>query len=77
MIQVIYQYIEYRVRIEGKDAGKFEILVGLMQGDSNSTHIFTIIFSMIVEITLQRLEQTGMRLRVRSDKDFFKVCQSR
>ena len=58
MIQVIYQSIECRVRIEGKDSDPFEILVGLLQGDSNSTLIFTIIFSMIVEITLQRLEQT-------------------
>ena len=77
MIQVIYQSIECRVRIEGKDSDPFEILVGLLQGDSNSTLIFNIIFSMIVEITLQRLEQTGIKLRVRSDKNFFKICQSK
>ena len=77
MIQVIYQSIECRVRIEGKDSDPFEILVGLLQGDSNSTLIFNIIFSMIVEITLQRLEQTGIKLKVRSDKNFFKICQSK
>ena len=31
----------------------------------------------IVEITLQRLEQTGIKFKVRLDKNFFKVCQSR
>ena len=69
MIQVIYQSIECRVRIEGKDSDRFKILVGLLQGN--------IIFSMIVEITLQRLEQTGIKLRLRSDKNFFKICQSK
>jgi len=68
MIQVIYQSNECRVRIEGNDSDPFEILVGLLQGDSNSTLIFNIIFSMIVEITLQRLEQTGIKLRVNQIK---------
>ena len=77
MIQTIYQSIECRVRVEGKDSDPFSILVGLLQGDSNSTLIFNIIFSMIVEISLQRLEQAGVKLRVRIDKNFFKILKSR
>ena len=36
MIQVIYKSIQCKDRIEGKDSDPFDILVGLLQGNSNS-----------------------------------------
>ena len=77
MLKMIYESIECRVRVEGIDSDPFTILVGLLQGDSNSTLIFNVIFSMIIEITHQRLDSAGIKLRVRLDKNFLKVMKSR
>ena len=77
MLKTIYESIECRVRVEGIDSDPFTIMVGLLQGDSNSTLIFNVIFSMIIEITHQRLDSAGIKLRVRLDKNFFKVMESR
>ena len=65
MIQVIYKSIQCKVRIEGKDSDPFDIFVSSLQSDFNSRLIFNIISSMIVELTLLRLEQTGIKLKVR------------
>jgi len=51
MLKMIYESIECRVRVEGIDSDPFTILVGLLQGDSKSTLMFNVFFSMIVEIT--------------------------
>ena len=39
MLKVIYESIECRVRVEGIDSDPFTIMVGLLQGDSNSTEV--------------------------------------
>ena len=77
MLKTIYDSIECRVRINGKDSEPFQILVGLLQGDSNSTILFNIVFAVILQITNQRLENIGIKLRLRIDKKFFKVLQSK
>ena len=79
MLKTIYDSIECRVHIniDGKDSEPFQILVGLLQGDSNSTILFNIVFAVILQITNQRLENIGIKLRLRIDKKFFKVLQSK
>ena len=77
LIWKVLKKIECRVRVEGIDSDPFTILVGLLQGDSNSTLIFNVIFSMIIEITHQRLDSAGIKLQVRLDKNFLKVMNSR
>ena len=48
MLKTIYDSIECSVRINGKDSEPFQILVGLLQGDSNSTILFNIVFAVIL-----------------------------
>ena len=62
LIKVIYESIECRVRVEGIDSYPFTIMVGLLQEDTNSALIFNVIFSMIIEITHQRLDSVGIKL---------------
>ena len=54
---ILQRSVQCKVRIEKKDSDPFDILVGLHQGDSYLMLIFNVIFFMIVEITLQRLEK--------------------
>ena len=77
MLKTIYDSIECRVRINGKDSEPFQILVGLLQGDSNSTILFNIVFAVIFQITNQRLENIGIKRLLQINKNVFKVLQSK
>ena len=64
ILNTIYDSIECRVRINGKDSEPFQILVGLLQGDhdSNSTILFNIVFAVILQMTNQSLiENIGIK----------------
>ena len=77
MLKTIYDSIECRVRFVGINSETFKILIGLLQGDPNSTVLFNIVFAVILEITNKRLANIGIKLRLRIDKNFFKTLQSK
>ena len=76
MTKLIYNSIECKVKIGGKYSEPFRVLTGLLQGNCTSTDFFNIFFCIVIEVTLQRLQNTGVQMRCRFQQNFFKALKS-
>ena len=77
MLVTIYDAVETKIKLAGRTSEPFKVLVGLLQGDCNSTILFNIFFGVIIDIVHQRLDNLGIKLRVCLDNFFFKALTSK